>query len=232
MVSNGEIPFLISAFLEICTGLPTTIAISFVSLTLGALIGLGIAWVQVSRAPILYPFSVVYVSFIRGTPLLVQLYLVYFGLPIFFQIVVTTLHLSLNVGAVPPIVYAFVAFALNSGAFLAVSFRSAIESINYGQFEAAKSIGMTKLQGIVYIVLPQAFRNAIPMIGNTVLGNVKGTSLAFSILVMEMTAQTIVVASRGFRYAESYLLLSLIYFILCKFIAKGFSFAEKKLSVY
>jgi L-cystine transport system permease protein len=91
---------------------------------------------------------------------------------------------------------------------------------------------MTGFQSMKHIVLPQAFRNIIPMLGNISLSNIKNTSMAFSILVMELTAKTLAVAGRSFRFVESYLVVSLIYFVLCKGLERVFALAEKKLQVY
>jgi len=225
-------PFILKAFLEICTGLPGTLIISSMSLVLGLFLGLGIALILIYRYRGLKQLSLVYISFIRGTPLLVQLYLVYFGLPIVLSFATKKLGLSVNIDAIPAIFYAVIAFTLNNGAFLSLVIKSAIESVEKTQLEAAQSIGMTRMQGMRYIVLPQAFRNVIPMLGNISLSNIKNTSMAFSILVMELTAKTLAVAARGFRFIESYIAVSLIYYLLCKALEKTFDLAEKKLRVY
>jgi His/Glu/Gln/Arg/opine family amino acid ABC transporter permease subunit len=225
-------PFIVRAFLEIISGLPATLTISLFSLPLGFLLGLGLALILLRRARIPRFLAGLYISFIRGTPLLVQLYLVYFGLPALFLAVSNALGLGLNVDAIPAIFYAVTAFTLNNGAFLSLVIKSAIESVDKTQLEAAESIGMTRAQGMRCIVLPQAFRNVIPMLGNISLSNIKSTSLAFSILVMELTAKTLAVAARGFRFVESYIVVSLIYFTLCRGLEKAYSLAEKKLRVY
>jgi L-cystine transport system permease protein len=199
---------------------------------MGLILGLIIALILINRVRVFYQLAVVYISFMRGTPLLVQLYLVYFGLPILLEVLFTRLGLGIRADAAPSMFYALIAFTLNNAAFLSLVIKSAIESVEKTQSEAAESIGMTKWQGLRYIVLPQAFRNVIPMLGNISISNIKSTSIAFSILVMELTARTLGVAAKGFRFVESYLTVAFIYFALCKGMEWLFAYTEKKLRVY
>lgn len=189
---------------ELLTFLPITLYMTFVSMFIAMIIGALLAIVLVNRTLVLFQLAKAYISFFRGTPVLVQLLIIYFGLPQIFPI-------FNELGAV---VAAIVAFSLNTSAYLAEIFRAGLESVDRGQAEAAVSVGMSYPQALLGIILPQAIRNAIPATGNVFIGLIKNSSLAFTIGVTELLAQGKLMASTNLRFFEAYLAVGLIYWVL------------------
>ncbi|WP_460267461.1 amino acid ABC transporter permease, partial [Clostridium tertium] len=139
-----------------------------------------------------HQLSKLYISFFRGVPTLVQLFLIYYGLPQLFP----------EMSKMTALTAAIIGLSLKNAAYLAEIFRAALNSVDDGQLEACLSVGMTKLQAYRRIILPQAIRNAIPATGNTFIGLLKETSLAFTLGVMEMFAQGKMYASGNLKYFE------------------------------
>lgn len=183
-------------------GLAVTIPLTLVSFALALLIAMICAMIQVANIRVLKQIVRFYIWIVRGTPLLVQLYLVYFGLP--------------DLGVVlPALPCAVLVFALNEGAYCSETMRAAIESVPKGQMEAGYCVGMSYMQIMRRIVLPQAFRTAFPPLSNSLISMVKDTSLAANITVVEMfmTAQRI--AGRTYEHLALYIVTALIYLLFC-----------------
>lgn len=159
-----------------------------------------------------------YIEFFRGTPLLAQLFIVYYGLP------VAGLNFDSFTAAV-------ITFGLNSGAYQAEYLRGAIQSIEAGQVQAARSVGMSFVQAMRKIVLPQAFRRVIPPWGNDVIYNLKYTSVAFMIGAHELTSQAKIIAGRNFRFTESFMAAGIIYLILVYIFSRSLGVMEKRLKI-
>ncbi|MCY0530278.1 amino acid ABC transporter permease, partial [Klebsiella pneumoniae] len=169
---------LLDSFSQILVpGLLVTIPLTILSFTFGLLIAIGTALVQIAQIPILKQVARFYIWVVRGTPLLVQLYVIFFGLP----------SLGIVLDAFPS---AVLVFSVNTGAYAAETIRASIESVPKGQLEAGYSVGMSFAQTMRRIILPQAFRVAFPPLSNTLIGLVKDTSLAANITVLEMFMAT------------------------------------------
>lgn len=179
-------------------GLGYTIELSFGSMAIGIVLGFGLALMRLSPNNALRRSARVYVSFIRGTPLLVQLFLIYYGLPQF--------GIRLN-----PVPSALIGFSLNVGAYTSEILRAAISSIDKGQREAALAVGMTKFQIMWRIVLPQAARLALPPLGNSFVSLVKDTSLAATIQVPDLFRQAQLITARTFEVFTMYISVALVY---------------------
>jgi cystine transport system permease protein len=179
-------------------GLGYTIELSFGSMAIGIVLGFGLALMRLSRNNTLRRSARVYVSFVRGTPLLVQLFLIYYGLPQF--------GIRLN-----PVPSALIGFSLNVGAYTSEILRAAISSIDIGQREAALAVGMTKVQIMWRIVLPQAARLALPPLGNSFVSLVKDTSLAATIQVPDLFRQAQLITARTFEVFTMYISVALVY---------------------
>jgi len=149
-----------------------TLQLSFFSILLGTLFGLVVTSLKLVKLKILQVIANVYVSIVRGTPLLLQLYFIFYGLP----------KLGLEFDAFTS---AVIGLAFHSGAYISEIFRGAIESIDFGQNEAARALGMTKIQAFRYVVLPQAFKRSVPSLGNQFIIAVKDSSLASVITITE-----------------------------------------------
>jgi polar amino acid transport system permease protein len=134
-----------------------------------------------------------------------------------------------NTDNIASIIYALVALALNEGAYSSESIRAAIVAVDKGQMEAALSIGMTTVQALRRVILPEALVVALPSLGNSFIGLIKGTSLVFVCSVIEMTAAGKLLASRNFRYFEMYITLAIVYWVVTFMIARLLRFAEHKL---
>ncbi len=194
--------------------LPITLAIVALSMIVGLFFALAIALVRLKKVPGLSQLFTVLVSFIRGTPLLVQLYLSYYGVPIALRYWNYYNHTNYNINQIPAFFFVFIAFAINEAAYNSENIRAALLSVDQGEIEAAESLGMTGLQILRRITIPEALVVALPTLGNQFISLIKGTSLAFVAGVVEMTAEGQIIAGRNFRYFEVYLSLALIYWVL------------------
>ena len=205
--------------------------ITLVALVAGLLIGFIVALIKIYQVPVLKQIADLYVSFIRGTPLLIQIYLSYYGIPIVLQYVNLYLGTNININDIAPIIFIFIAFALNHGAYASETIRGAIESVDKGQFEAAHSIGMTGFQTMRRIIIPEALKIALPNLGNNFLGLIKGTSLAFSISVVDIVAAANMIGARSYRFFEVYIVVALVYWITCSILNSLVNLIEKRLKV-
>lgn len=224
-----ELDFMLSAVPEIIQYIPITVLMALVSCLIGCVLGILLALARFFKVRFLSRIIAVYVSFIRGTPMLVQLYLVYYGLPLLVKSLVEATGGEYDPNAIPKIVYAFTAFSLNSAAYMSETFRSALEAVDKGQLEACYSIHMTTFQALRRVILPQAFEIALPPLGNSLLALVKDTSLAFSISIVDLMAGAKIVASRSFRFFEIYIVVSFIYWAICFVLERLIALTEKKL---
>lgn len=223
-----DFEYMLKSFPEILRYAPVTITIAFVSMTFGLIIGLITALIKIYKIPFLRWIATFYVSFIRGTPLLVQLYLSYYGIPKVCALINSSIGTNIDISRIPAIAFVHVAFSINIGAYLSENIRSAIEAIDKGQLEAAYSVGMSRIQTMFRIVIPQAFSIALPNLGNSFISLLKDTSLAFIIAVVEIMGQAKIVGARTLRFFEVYIGAALIYWILCLIAERGLSFLEKK----
>lgn len=213
------IEILISSFDEMLRqGVLVTIPLTIISFILAMIIALITALVQVANIRVLKQVARFYVWIIRGTPLLVQLFVVFFGLP----------SLGIIVDAFPSAVFVF---SINTGAYASETIRAAIESIPEGQMEAGYCVGMTYMQIMRRIILPQALRTAFPPLSNSLVSLVKDTSLAASITIMEMFMVAQRVAARTYETFALYCEVALIYLIFCTILTKLQTICEKKLKL-
>jgi polar amino acid transport system permease protein len=211
--------------------LPVTIELTLISMLVGLLLGLLLAIIKIKKIPVLYQLSVVFISFIRGTPILVQLYLTYAGIPLILKYYNFYHDTSYNVNSISSIFYVLLALSLNEAAYSSEIIRAALLSVDKGQIEAAHSLGMTYRQVLVRIILPEAFIVALPTLGNALIGLMKGTSLAFVCSVVEITAQSRILSGNNLRFFESYCSLALIYWGMTILIERAIAFLEKRLDI-
>lgn len=200
-------------------GLTMTIPLTAISFSLALVIAVIAAMIQVAKVPVLKQLVRFYIWVIRGTPLLVQLYVIFFGLP--------------NLGIIlEPFPTAVLVFSINEGAYCAETVRAAIESVPQGQMEAGACVGMSWLQTMWHVVLPQAFRTAFPSLSNSLISLLKDTSLAANITVMEMFMVTQRIASRYYEHLALYIEVALVYLLFCTVLTRLQAFCEKKLATY
>ncbi|WP_010260046.1 amino acid ABC transporter permease [Treponema primitia] len=231
MAKLFDFPLVFTQIPLILEALPMTLALTILAFIGGLMVALPIAIVKMNKVPVLRQICAVFVSITRGTPVLVQLYLIYFGIPLMFKYINFYHGTNFNVRNVPSIVFALIALALNEAAYNSETIRAALQSVAKGQIEAAHSLGMTGIQTLKRVIIPQAFLIAMPPLGNSLIGLLKGTSLAFVCSLVEMTARGKILAGVNYRYFEAYCSLAIIYWVLTLAIEQGLRHAEKKLRI-
>ncbi|MEI7883933.1 MAG: amino acid ABC transporter permease [Clostridia bacterium] len=198
-----------------------TIAAGVIGIVLGLFIGLG----KMSKNKLIKFLSATYINFLRGTPLLVQLLIIYAGIPQMMQIITN------QPSPMPPILAAVLACGLNSAAYVAEIFRGGIQSIDVGQIEAARSLGLSKRQAMSEVILPQAFRRIIPPLGNEFITLLKETSILSAIGLEEMMRKGQLYVATTWQPFPVYITVALCYFVIVVIISKGLSLLERKLRI-
>jgi L-cystine transport system permease protein len=196
-----------------------TIPLALASFAIGLVLALGIALLRLSKNRVLSGFARFYISVIRGTPLLVQLFVIFYGLP------------SLGL-VIDPWPSAIIAFSLNVGGYAAEVIRAAILSVPKGQWEAGYTIGMSNGMTLRRLILPQAARVSVPPLSNTFISLVKDSSLASLILVTELFRVAQEIAAFSTEFMLIYLEAALIYWVICIVLAGGQGVLEKRLDRY
>lgn len=210
--------------------IPITLELAGLAFLVSIVIGLLIAVIRYKKVKILSPIATAFLSLMRGTPMLIQLYVAYYGIPAILRIF-NSWGADIDVNIIPKMVYAFVALGLYQAAFTSETFRAALESVDKGEIEAATAMGMTYPQVLRRIIVPEALENAVPGICNSVIGLVKGTSLASTCGIIEITYQNQILAGRDYRYLEGYVALAIIYWIITVILEKIFKIIERKIRI-
>lgn len=199
-------------------GVKITMIMTATSMGLAAVLSVFLALGKMYGPRPLQAFCSFYIELFRGTPLLVQLFIIYYGLP----------EIGLNF---PSLIAAIVGFGLNSGAYQAEYLRGAIQSIKEGQLEAARSVGMSFFTSMRTIILPQALRRVIPSWSNDVIYTLKYTSVAFMIGAQELTSVGKIMAGRYFRFADTFIVVGAIYLILVYIFSTSVDRLERKMRI-
>lgn len=213
-IPSINLSLLIESIPYILKGLPYTLIISLSAFIIGNIIGLVIAVIQIKEVPIIKHLLRLYVSFLRGTPAIVLLFLLYFGMPI----------------QLPPVTAAIICFSMTSSAFLSEIYRGAIKGVDSGQWEAAKALGWSFTGTMFHIILPQSLRIAIPSLSNVTMDIIKGSSLAAMITVPDIFQRAKIVGGREFDFMTMYVLVALIYWVICTLIEKLQQYLEQKVA--
>jgi len=201
------------------TGVKLTIIITLLGLLLGFALGATSGLMKISRNVLLRKIAGSYIESVRGTPIMVQVMFIYFGLP---------LALGMRI---PPMIAGVVAIGINSGAYIAEIVRGAFQSIERGQMEAGRSIGLNHFQAMYYVIWPQAFKRMIPPLGNQFIISLKDTSLLVVVGVGELTRTGQEIIASNFRAFEIWLTVAVMYFIMTMSIAKVLNIIERKLEI-
>ena len=204
----------VNSFPLLLVGAGVTIKITALSVALGVVIGLFVGIARISRIKILRVLAAIYVDFFRGTPLLVQIFLVYFALPV------------ITGQRVDPFVAAIGSCGINSGAYVAEIFRAGIQSIDKGQMEAGRSLGMTWVQTMRYIIVPQAFKRVIPPLGNEFIALLKDSSLVSVIGFEELTRRGQLIIAKTYGSLEIWLSVAIIYLVMTLTISRFVAYLE------
>lgn len=225
--------FMIETFYKVWGGIGTTLGLTALSLIIAAPVAFYMAVLRIKGNLIGSGLTQAYISFVRGTPIILQILLLYSLLPSFLNVVVKSLGSDFNVfDSVDPFWYAVVVFSLNTIALLAEVFRSALLSIPKGQLEAGVSIGLSEFQTYCKVIIPQAMVVALPAVCNITVNLIKGTSLAFLMTVKDVLAIGKIAASYGYNYIESYLDVFIVYLIVCTVIQLAYKFAEQHVDAF
>ena len=216
--------YFIDAIPKIASALPETLLVVFFALLAGLVLGFIFAAMRIKGGPVVSRIAAAYISFMRGAPLIVIMFLVYFGVPQAMG------GMGFDTSSYPRFPLVVAGFALNVSGYLAENMRSAFLAVDYGQFEACDSIGMTRLQACIHIIFPQALTIALPNLGNTLIMLIKDTSLAFSLGVTDLMGKTVLINARNYsaRQAELYIAVGLIYWLICLICEKLISIIEKR----
>lgn len=227
-----DLGFMFSTVPSIAGKLPVTLWIAALSGVIALALGFIIAMIRYFNVRILTGLSKLFVSFMRGTPAMVQLLVAYYGVPILLRGLNESIGTNFSVNGIPAAAFAVFALSLNSGAFMSETIRGAMLAVDAGQLEACYSVNLSTWQALRRILLPQAFTNALPALGNSFISLLKETSLVFNISVIEMMAQAKITGSRSYRFFEVYIVVALIYWAVCFLMERGMALLEKRIRVY
>jgi polar amino acid transport system permease protein len=216
---NFDFDLIVRSFPLLLMGAGVTIQISALSVSFGLLIGMFVAIARLSKLWPVKFLAGIYVDFIRGTPLLVQIFIIYFALPMILGT------------RIDPFIAAITACSINSGAYVAEIFRAGIQSIDKGQMEAGRSLGMTWAQTMRYIILPQAFKRIIPPLGNEFIAMLKDSSLVSVIGFEELTRRGQLIIARTYGSFEIWLTVAFIYLIMTLTISRLVDFLERRYKI-
>lgn len=227
-----DVNYMIDTFFLALGGISVTLQITIVALLVATPIAFFMAISKIYNVSIIKQIVSGYVSLIRGTPMILQILIIYSLVPSLINMIVKGLGWDFNVFDVNPIIYAYIVFSINTSAGLSEVFRSALLTVNVGQLEAAHAIGMSTIQAYRRIVIPQALVVALPNICNLTINLIKGTSLVFMMTVKDITAIAKIQAAFGYNYIESYIDIFLIYIIICSITQLLFALVEKHFGSY
>lgn len=216
-------------FSGILTIVPYTLGLALLILFFAILIGGILSLIDQYKVPVLSRITAVCISFLRGTPLLVQLYLAYYGLPKIFLYFAELLNLRFDPNQFNPVITVIVSYSICFSAFQSEIIRGAFMAVSYGQIEAAQSLGFSSVQTLRRIVVPQAVIEALPNFLNSYLSIIKSLSLAFMVSVVDILAKAKLESALNFRYLESYAAAAAVYWLLCVFLTVVFRKYEKTL---
>ena len=223
-----DLNYIVNTFLVTLKGIPVTLIIMVVAILLSFIPALLLALGQIYKVRGVRTFSVIYLAFIRATPPILLILFFYSLFPSLLNQIFKSLGSQVDVFKFNPLYYAFIIYSLMTTGSLSEILRSAILTVDKGQLEAAQAIGLTNFQAYRRVVFPQALRSALPNLANLVINLVKGTSLVFVMTVKDITALAKIEASHSYQYSESYLVIFVIYLIICGLIQWIFRGLEKR----
>lgn len=227
-----DLQFIWTALIELLSVVPTTLAITAVSMLCGLAIGIVVALIRRYKVPVLHAVAASYVTFIRGTPMLTHLLLIYFGLPVIIDSLAVQFGWSFRSVSIPMIGFAYISFSITAGAYLSEVIRSGLQAVEKGQLEAAYSIGMTTRQAMSRIVFPQAFAIILPSLSNSTISMLHGSTLVFTVSVVDINAKSQIIASSNWKFFEAYIAAAIIYWAITILIERLSALLEKRINIY
>ncbi|MEC5423962.1 amino acid ABC transporter permease [Virgibacillus sp. C22-A2] len=224
--------FLVETFFVALSGVPVALFVTIVALIIALPAGFLLALTRINKIPVIHRLAQVYVSFVRGTPIIIQIFIVYSSVPLLLHAFFRKYNINIDVYEINPIWYAFIVFSFSTTAILIEVFRSALSTLDKGQLEAAQSVGLTTTQAYKRIVIPQILVVAMPNICTATVNLIKATSLGYAMSLNEITLRAKVAANVGYNYVEAYIDIFLVYLILCSLVEYAFKLYEKRLARY
>jgi L-cystine transport system permease protein len=224
--------FLIDTFFVALSGISITLLVTIVSLIIALPLGFLLAMTRINRIPVIQRIAQIYVSFVRGTPIIIQIFIIYSSIPLILKAFFDKYNIQLDIYKINPIWYALIIFSFSTTALLIEVFRSALGTVKKEQLEAAYSVGLTTFQAYRRIILQQVLVVALPNLCTTTVNLIKATSLGYAMSLPEITLNAKVAANMGYNYVEAYLDIFIIYLILCMTVEYIFKVLEKRLSKY
>ncbi|MEW8956855.1 amino acid ABC transporter permease [Clostridium sp.] len=209
-------------------GINYTIILAFFTILLGIIFGLALCLMKLCNNKVIRTIATAYIEFIRGTPVLVQLLIIYYGLP---AIGINFDNLSFLGSSSPDLISAIITLSLNSAAYVAEIIRAGIEAVDKGQMEAARSLGMSKIMAMKYIIIPQGIRNILPALGNEFITIIKESSIVSVIGIKELMYNADIVRSITFKPFEPLIVAAVIYFVLTFSLSKLVAYFERRMKV-
>lgn len=229
---NFDVDFFFRTFFTVLKGVPVTLLMTAGALLISVPLGFLVAVTRVNRIPVFKEIAALYVSFIRGTPVVVQIFIAYSIFPTILKNLVEANGWNIDVYKISPVWYAVIIFGFNIATHFSEIFRSALLSVPAGQKEAACSMGFTTFQTYWRFIIPQAFVVAAPSFCTASMNMLKNTSLAFMMGVMDIVGQAKAAAGVGYRYFEAYTDIFVVYLIVCLLYEKLFTRFAKRVSVF
>ncbi|WP_342473133.1 amino acid ABC transporter permease [Metasolibacillus sp. FSL H7-0170] len=227
-----NIAFLINTFWVAVSGVPIALLVTIVSLILAIPLAFLLAMSRIYEVPIINRLTKIYVSFVRGTPVIIQIFVLYSSIPLILAGLFEKYNINYSIYDVNPLWYALIIFTFNTAAVLTEVFRSALQTVPKGQLEAAHSVGLTTAQAYWRIVIPQSLVVALPNLCTATINLIKATSLGYAISLQEITLKAKVAANVGYNYLEAYIDIFIVYLILCMTVEYLFKRYERYLSRY
>lgn len=224
--------FLFDTFWVVLGGVPITLLVTIVALAISIPIGFLLALTRINEVPVLNRFTKIYVSFVRGTPIIIQIFVIYSFIPLALTAFFKKYNIDYAVYNIHPLWFAFIIFSFSTAATLVEVFRSALKTVSAGQLEAAYSVGLTTSQAYRRIIIPQMLVSALPNLCTATVNLIKATSLGYAISLQEITLRAKVEANFGYNYLEAYIDIFIVYLIVCITVEQLFKWWEKRLRKY
>lgn len=223
-----DFKFMLDSVLPIAAKSWVTIYMSLVSMLMATLFSILCALIIMKKVPVLSQIIRVWNSFIKGIPIIIQLYIVYYALPNILLDICTRVGIPYDIRNQSAITYAILALSLNYASYMTDVVISSLKAVDPGQIEACWSVGMTTAQGYIRVIIPQAIVVGIPNAGNQFIALMKATSMAYFITVMEVLGKSRQLAAGTYKFFEAYIIASVVYWILCIIFEKIIALLEKK----
>jgi L-cystine transport system permease protein len=207
---------------KVLSALPVTLGIVLVATVTGLVLGFVLAFVQLEKVPVFTQLCRVFVSFTRGTPIIIQMFIVYYGLPMLLQVV------GINILRWNKIYFIYITYGLNTGAYFSEIIRASIASVPKAQKDAAAAMGLTKAQSYTRIIIPQCAVIAIPSVGTAMTGLLQDTSLAFTLGILDVIGRVRALGALTSRVLEGYIVAAAVFIAMSIMLEKGFGLLEER----